>query len=430
MIAKINRGKNLMGALYYNYHKVEKEKAQVLFTQKMIEAPDGSYSVSQLANSFELYLLANRKTEKPVLHISINPDPKDTVSDADFNNIAQDYMKQMGYEQQPFVVFKHTDINRTHIHIVSICVDEQGRKISDQFEKRRSMVICRSLEKEYNLISAIEKKENLQHFTFTPVDYKSGDIKSQMASVLRYLPKYYKFQSFGGYNALLSRLNITVEEVKGEYNGITKQGLVYFALNDKGEKISNPFKASLFGKSAGYTHLQSYYEKSKIILKDHPNKASLKATIEKNMHATTNEITFINRLQQQGIDTVIRRSKEGRIYGITFIDHSSKTIWNGSQFGKNLSANFFEEYWNKDDRLQYSSHENMSNSKRDQSEKIDIGQAQELFNFLDKENIQNDSLENGLIDALGGLFSSHQGEDYDEEAFAKMIKKKTKQRKR
>jgi predicted transcriptional regulator len=72
----------------------------------------------------------------------------------------------------------------------------------------------------------------------------------------------------------------------------------------------------------------------------------------------------------------------------------------------------------------------MSNSKRDQSEKIDIGQAQELFNFLDKENIQNDSLENGLIDALGGLFSSHQGEDYDEEAFAKMIKKKTKQRKR
>ena len=328
------------------------------------------------------------------------------------------------------LVFQHTDINRTHIHIVSICVDEQGRKISDQFEKRRSMVICRSLEKEYNLISAIEKKENLQHFTFTPVDYKSGDVKSQMASALRYLPKYYKFQSFGGYNALLSRLNITVEEVKGEYNGITKQGLVYFALNDKGEKASNPFKASLFGKSAGYMHLQSYYEKSKIILKDHPDKASLNATIEKNMQATTNEINFTNRLQQHGIDTVIRRSKEGRIYGITFIDHSTKTIWNGSQFGKNLSANAFEEYWNNNDKLPYSAHDNKSNLEKDQLEKMDVGQTHELFNFLDKENIQNISLENGLIGALGGLLSNDQGEDYEEEAFAKMIKKKTKQRKR
>ena len=135
-------------------------------------------------------------------------------------------------------------------------------------------------------------------------------------------------------------------------------------------------------------------------------------------------------MQQQGIDTVLRRSKEGRIYGITFIDHSSKTIWNGSQFGKNLSANVFEGYWNKDDKLQYSSHDNKSNSPRDQSDKIDIGQNQQIYKFLDKENIQNVALENGLIDALSGLLSNNQGEDYQEEAFAKMIKKKSKQRKR
>lgn len=257
MIAKIGRGKSLYGALAYNCQKLEKESAQVLYTQKMIQAPDGNYSVEQLARSFELHLLANRKTEKPVLHISLNPDPKDNVSDPDFENMAQDYVRQMGYENQPFVVFKHTDIDRTHIHIVSVCVNAKGRKISDKFEKRRSMEVCRKLEKQYSLISAIEKKQEAHDQTFMPVDFKAGDIKSQMASVLRHLPKYYQFQTFGAYNALLSLFKITAQEVKGEYNGIPKLGLVYFVLNEKGEKISIPFKASLFGKIAGLAQLQS-----------------------------------------------------------------------------------------------------------------------------------------------------------------------------
>ena len=53
--------------------------------------------------------------------------------------MAEEYMNGMGYGEQPYMVFKHTDIDRTHIHIVSVCVDENGRKISDRFEKRRSM---------------------------------------------------------------------------------------------------------------------------------------------------------------------------------------------------------------------------------------------------------------------------------------------------
>jgi hypothetical protein len=80
------------------------------------------------------------------LHISLNPDPKDKVSDDKFREMAEQYMREMGYGEQPFVVFKHTDIDRSHIHIVSVCVDEEGKKISDKFEKMRSMNVCRELE--------------------------------------------------------------------------------------------------------------------------------------------------------------------------------------------------------------------------------------------------------------------------------------------
>ena len=147
MIAKIGRSSNLYGALSYNNLKVEKEKGQILFANKIIETTNGVYTVGQLTQSFEPYLIANRNTEKHTLHISLNPDPKDQVSDDKFREIAQEYMQEMGYGEQPFLVFKHTDIDRSHIHIVSVCVNENGQKISDKFEKMRSMNLCRELER-------------------------------------------------------------------------------------------------------------------------------------------------------------------------------------------------------------------------------------------------------------------------------------------
>ncbi|MFE3868449.1 conjugal transfer protein MobB [Flavobacterium sp. LS2P90] len=429
MIAKIGRGSNLYGALVYNQLKVENDNGQVLYTNKIIETPDGSYATSQLLRSFEPYLLANRKTEKPILHISLNPDPNDKVSDEQFEKLAQEYMQKMGYTEQPFVVFKHTDIDRTHIHIVSVCVDEEGRKISDKFEKRRSMDVCRELEKQFCLISAIEKKQNPQNQIFKPVDYKAGDIKSQMASVIRHLPKNYKFEGFGAYNALLSLFNITTEEVKGEFDGIPKQGLVYFALNEKGEKASNPFKASLFGKQAGYVHLQQHYGKSKELLKNEPSKALLKTTIEMCLQMESDEKEFKKRLLERGINTVVRRNTQGRVYGITFVDHSSKSVWNGSQLGKNLSANVFNDWWNNGNKIEQLVQGNGA-SKSNATINEDIKQSHKLFDFLVKENMSYSHEENNLIEVFGGLLSNGKAEDYDEELFVNQTKKKARRKKR
>jgi hypothetical protein len=382
-----------------------------------------------MLRSFEPYLLANRKTEKPILHISLNPDPKDKVSDEQFEKLAQKYMQKMGYAEQPFVVFKHTDLERNHIHIVAVCVDEEGRKISDKFEKRRSMDVCRELEKQFCLISAIEKKQNPQNQIFKPVDYKAGDIKSQMASVIRNLPKYYKFEGFGTYNALLSLFNITAEEVKGEFDGIPKQGLVYFALNEKEKKASNPFKASLFGKQAGYVQLQQHYERSRELLKNEPSKALLKTTIEMCLQKASEEKEFKKLLLERGINTVVRRNTQGRVYGITFVDHSSKSVWNGSQLGKNLSANVFNEWWNNGNKIEQPRLGNGA-SKNNATINDDVKQSHKLFDFLVKENMSYCHEENSLIEVFGGLLSNGKAEDYDEELFVNQMKKKARRKKK
>lgn len=344
MIAKIGHGSKLYGALLYNNNKVVKNKAKILHLHNMIETPDGKYTIGQLLSSFLPNLMANRKTEKTAIHISLNPDPKDVVSDQDYIMIANEYMKKMGYEKQPYVIFKHNDIDRTHIHIVSTTVDKNGVKIPDSFEKKRSMEVCREIEKKYGLVPSPDKVNNNEAI-FQPVDHTKGDIKSQIATVVRYLPRHYGFQTLGSYNALLSLFNITAQQVKKEYNNGIKEGLVYFALDKDGKKVSNGFKSSLFGNSAGLLALKSHFEKNKNLPPE--IKGSTIQRLMQGMTITNNEHDFNNYLIQHGINMIIRRNEHGRLYGITFIDHNSRIVYNGSQLGKKFSANVFHDWFSQ-----------------------------------------------------------------------------------
>lgn len=424
MVAKIGRSSNLYGALSYNNLKIEKEKGVILMTNKIIETADGKYSVSQLAKSFDNYLIANRNTEKHTLHISLNPDPKDKVSDELYQEIAKQYMTEMGYGNQPFVVFKHTDIDRSHIHIVSVCVDEEGKKISDKFEKMRSMKLCRDLERKYRLIHATDKQHQNTHKIFRPVDYTAGDVKSQIASVVRHLPNHYRYQTIGEYNALLSLFNIITEKVEGEFLGRHWQGLLYFPLNKKGERAGHPFKSSLFGKSAGLPALELHFNKCKSDLKNHPSKKKLKAIVTTALKTTVDEQAFKKQLMEQGINVVVRRNDTGRIYGITFIDHKSKAVWNGSRLAKELSANTFNNHWNNNIKpVIKEDPEPATNQLTSNNTEFSAEEPHHLFNIL-----TTDKYREGFIESVGSLLPEAQGTDYGEEYFANAMKKKRKPR--
>ena len=161
MVAKISHGASLYGALHYNHEKIEKGTAKILSGNRMIsDRPGRPGEDMRLALlSFENYLLANRNTEKPVLHIALSPAPEDKLDDGQLAELAQMYMQKMGYGNQPYITYKHGDTYNTHIHIVSVCVDEEGRKINDSFEHRRSMTACRELETDFGLRNSADMEE-------------------------------------------------------------------------------------------------------------------------------------------------------------------------------------------------------------------------------------------------------------------------------
>lgn len=426
MIAKIGKGENIMGALSYNLKKVDKENGQVLLTNKIPVTLDNSYSGHMIYRYFEPYLLANNKTEKPVRHISLNPDPEDKVTDDRFRDMARQYMEEMGYGKQPYVVFKHTDIERTHVHIVTTCVELNGKKIPDSYDHPRSMAICRKLEQQYGLKPALEIKERKNERSLKPVEYSQGNIKAQVASVIRHLPKYYNYQSLGAYNALLSLFNLTAEEVAGQVNGQPRQGLLYFVLNENGVKASHPFKASLFGKSAGLPELQNHFVLSKKKMAGSPIKPVLKNTIEIAMHSAADEAAFKKQLNEQGINAVVRRNAEGRIYGMTFIDHQSRSVWNGSQLDKALSANVFNDWWGtQQNRATETSNKEFLKDLKGAPIKEPEQQQHPLFDFLNSPSApgRNDNDPTGIF---SGLLPEPQGEDYEELAFENRMKKKRK----
>jgi len=145
-----------------------------------METPEGKVGITECMRSFEPYLAMNRRTEKPVIHLSLNPHPDDVLSDEQLEAIGREYMDKLGYGDQPYIIFRHDDNARPHIHIVSLRIDEQGRKLRDYKEWERSTDICRELERKYGLLQSRGEEYRISR-PMTAVDYTKGDLKHQIA---------------------------------------------------------------------------------------------------------------------------------------------------------------------------------------------------------------------------------------------------------
>ena len=343
MIAKISSTENLGGALGYNFKKVEKGEASILLAAELYQSNDGNYTMEDVLADMEALIPKKCRTKKTVFHCSLNPHPDEKLSDETLTQIAKEYMETLGYGKQPYIVFKHNDIAREHIHIVSLRVDSKGRKIDDCFEKRRSKQITDALERKFGLIPSSKVTEKAVAET-PKVDIGKGNIKEQVASVVRMVLGHYRFCSLGELNAIFSAYNLTVEEVKTEFRGKKYDGLVYVPTDDKSNKVSTPIHASDIGRGVGYTAVQNRIQKSKQTIK--PLIPTVRNKVLQAMRTSPQtEKDLQSRLEEQGLRVVIRKNDNGRIYGITFIDDKQGVALNGSRLGKGYAANVFNGYF-------------------------------------------------------------------------------------
>ena len=261
MIAKISIGNSLYGALTYNGEKINKEKGRLLDTNKIYNDGSGSVDIRRAYEDFMRWIPTSSRTERPMMHISLNPHPDDKLSDTDFTRLAHDYMQMMGLGDMPYMIYKHSDIDRHHIHIVALRVGTDGRCISDRNNFYKNKKVCRELEQRYGLKPA-EREKISPDTPITKID-PNGDIKRQVANTVKMVGMRYKFQTMGEYNAILGLYNVRCDTADGRVNGREYHGLVYFATDDNGNVIANPLKASRLGKFASRTAIDGRFERAK-----------------------------------------------------------------------------------------------------------------------------------------------------------------------
>ena len=418
MIAKISATENLGEALGYNFKKVEKEEASILLTQGLYQNKEGTYTMAEVFADMQAVIPEKCRTKKMVFHCSLNPHPDEKLSDETLTQIVKEYMETLGYGKRPYIVFKHNDIAREHIHIVSLRIDGEGKKINDKFEKRRSKQITDALERKYSLIPS-SKVTDREMKEVSKIDTTKGNIKEQVAEMLLSVLKHYEFCSLGELNAILSVYNLAVEEVKTEFRGKKYDGQVYVPTDDKGGKISTPINASDIGRGVGYTAVLNKMQKSKQAVK--PLVPTIRGKVLQTMRTSPQtEEELRQRLEEQSLRVFIRKNEGGRIYGITFIDDKEGVALNGSRLGKGYAANIFNGYFSNPtdnpflDETLYGS----PSVHLDQSATVHPSQ----LNTEESDNLVDELIE----DMADGSFLSTGNDDWKEAAWQRKLRRQNK----
>ena len=181
-------------------------------------------------------------------------------------------------------------------------------------------------------------------------------------------------------------------------------------MNNKGEKVGNPVKASRIGKSVGYEALERRMQKSGEVIKDKNLKERTRRTVAAVMKTTSSRKELEQQLKKQGIDVLFRQNDSGRIYGVTFIDHDNRVVLNGSRLGKEFSANVFNEMYSADTH----------------SQKPELALPQERQPFTPKE--QPTPVFSSV--GIGGLLGGASGGDEPQDTTSQKRKKKKKRNRR
>lgn len=418
MIAKISATENLGGALGYNFKKVEKGEANVLLAQGLYQNKEETYTMAEVFADMQALIPEKCRTKKTVFHCSLNPHPDEKLSEEQLVQIAKEYMEALGYGNQPYIVFKHNDIAREHIHIVSLRVDSRGQKINDRFEKRRSKKITDVLERKFGLIPSSKVTDKAMK-EMPKVDIGKGNIKEQVVSVVRMVLKHYRFCSLGELNAVLSKYNLAVEEVKTEFRGKKYDGLVYVPTDDKGDKVSTPINASDIGRGVGYAAVQNKMQKSKQIIK--PLIPTVRNKVLQAMRTSPQtEKDLRSKLEEQGLHVVTRKNESERIYGITFIDDEVGVALNGSRLGKGYSSNVFNTYFSNPTNNPFLDETLYGNPsvRLEQSATVQPLQS----NAEEGDNLIDELIEN----IVGDTFGTTGNDDWKEAVWQRKLRKQSK----
>jgi len=350
MVAIIKISASLRNVLQYNENKLKENVAQLIHSGNFIKDTE-KLGFTDKIGTFEKLNSLNERTRLKTMHISLNFDPSERLEKETLQQIADTYMQKIGFGNQPYLVYQHHDAGHPHIHIVSTNIQRNGKRISvhnigrNQSEKARL-----EIEAEFKLVKAQKPKHSLADEIkprFVPrVKYGKTETKRAVTNVLDEILPTYKYASLPELNAVLRPYNIVADRGKEGSRIYNNSGLVYRVLDEQGQKIGSPIKASDIYNKPTMKFLEQKFAQNQEAKQRF--KLHVKNAIDLSLIRQPGQTLFelIRSLQKEQIQVVLRQNEQGLIYGITYVDHQTKCVHNGSDLGKQYSAKEIQERCN------------------------------------------------------------------------------------
>lgn len=317
-------------AVQYNERKVAEGKASVIFSSKIEDPPNAM-------RTFERYENGSIRCQNMSFHASVNPSLTDIIPEEKIPEFIRDYMEKMGYGNQPFILYKHTDTGRVHYHLVSVRVDENGRKIPDFKERKRSQQAMRELAAKYGF--EIGKKKETSHEAkqekecnpYQGFNPHAGDNGKQIEKIAE-LAMTYHFTNSRQFDIVMESLGVKVIP--------HEDGSVGFVGLDP--KTHKECTAVFKDPGIRYPTMDEIEEhakhcKGQIKTREKQRVANITRTA---MKKCKTELHTLRYLAKSGIYVQFSRTAEGKIFGVTFVDHHNKCVFKGSEVG--IKAGDFE----------------------------------------------------------------------------------------
>jgi hypothetical protein len=346
MVAKITTPHSILRVLNYNEKKVQRGAAECIYAGNFLLEANGLNFYNKL-DTFKHRTELNQRATTKMLHISLNFHPAEKISQEKLISIASLYIQKIGFATQPFLVYQHHDAGHPHIHIITTSILENGKRINTyNIGKNQSEMAWKEIEKQFNLIKAsgrkLDNESDLKPLEPQKIQYGFTETKRSITNVLDEVINHYKYTSLPELNAVLKLYNLIADRGREGGRIYKNRGLVYRILDNENKKIGVPIKASSIYSKPTLNFLEEKFIENKKARE--PFKQKLKTAIDWTLSKKPSTISqFIKDLQREKINVSLRRNGSGFLYGITFIDHRTKSVFNGSDLGKSYSASAIQQ---------------------------------------------------------------------------------------
>ncbi len=336
MVARIRTGKSIRGAINYNEHKVRCNQATLILAHRYPKIAE-DLSFNDKINRFQKLTTLNSRTTTNCLHVSLNFDPSERLSEDQLKEIANEYMQAINFGHQPYLVYEHTDAAHQHIHIVSTNIQPDGKRISfHNLGKNESEQARKEIEQKYKLVRAEGKSFDFHATGLKKVTYGLQESRRAISNVVVNVVSSYKFSSLAELNAALQQFNVIADRGEPGSRMYERGGLKYSIIDDNGNRIGVPVRAGSLYIKPTLKLLQRKFEINKEAKVKF--KGTLKGKVDEALLKSGNLVSFTELMQKNGVAVVFRKNEDNFIYGITYVDHSTRCVFNGSELGKQYSA--------------------------------------------------------------------------------------------